>query len=61
MPVAGCLSRQQACEIDRVEERMPMAQFLKSYGDKPLIFAAKARVGTLPFEITRKLHTFGQR
>ena len=29
-----------------------MSQFLKVYRDKPLIFAAKARVGTLPFEIT---------
>ena len=34
-----------------------MAQFLKEYRDKPLIFAAKAKVGTLPFEITRELHT----
>jgi len=57
VPATDCLCRQQACEIDRVEERMPMAQFLKEYRDKPLIFAAKARVGTLPFEITRELHT----
>ena len=32
-----------------------MRQFLDDYKDKPLIFGAKAKVGTLPFEITRVL------
>jgi hypothetical protein len=45
--------RRQDCEIERVERRISLREFLSKYRHTPVILSARTRVGTLPFPSRR--------